>query len=124
MTPQSNQGLNTYGPDDSCYFKAVIAPRPRLHDGVTIEFRPPDYIVRRSDSLKMSSLMSSEKYEDVARAELTNTLSRVRDWSLSDTVQDIMNGTKRINAVLMRDIYDVVWGFEAAAELVALQKNS
>ena len=116
--------LNTFGPDDGVYFKATIAKRPRLHDGVKFTYRPVDYILRRVTSLQTSQLMANEKYEELAKSEVSQTLTRLTEWSLDDSITDVIEGTRKINPVLMRDIYDVVWGFEAATELEVLQKNS
>lgn len=124
MSKSVTVNMNTFGPDDGVYFKATIAPRTRLHTGVKLTFRPVDYILRRVTSLQTSQLMANEKYDELAKAEIQQTLSRVQEWSLDDSLSDVIDGTRRINAVLMRDIYDVVWGFEAAAELEVLQKNS
>jgi len=125
MPEKITSNLNYRRPEDGVLHEATINARKNIHSGIVFSFRPPDFLQRKSFSLKITEMQNDSKYDEATKAEFVGTLERIEKWNMEVvTPQMFINGQLEMNAELFQDIYRVTWGFEAAAKLEVIAKNS
>lgn len=119
-----NPTLNYSVPDDGVKFKATINPKKRIHDGIVFFYRPIDAVERKSCGYRINVLNRDEKFDQSAWEEVKQVLERIESWNMAVPVDDFIARKAKLSPAIFQDIYNVVWGYEAADELEIVTKNS